>query len=450
MEELNLFTPQETGTLPEFTVSEISAAVKKCVESNFNKIRVKGEIFGCKRADSGHYYLSLKDENANLAAVIWKGVALHLSFKPEDGLEVVAVGKITTFAGKSSYQLIIEQLEISGTGALLKLLEERKKQFAAEGLFDPAHKKPLPYLPETIGVVTSASGAVIRDIIHRVRDRFPGHIIVWPTPVQGEGAAEKIAAAIEGFNKLPPNGKIRRPDVLIVARGGGSLEDLWPFNEEVVIRAVYASQIPLISAVGHETDTMLIDYVSDVRAPTPTGAAEFAVPVKTELAMQINNLGLRLGNGILRFFAEKQNLLAGLARGIPNLSQLLLESQQKLDDRLERLNQAFKTLLLQKHNQIERAALRPYYILNILEKKQENLNNLSTRLDSVSVDSVLKRGFAWVRNDKRQTVYNVADARKARSLEIRFHDGQITTGCNSQPAAGRKKKNENQGDLFNL
>ncbi len=450
MEELNLFTPQETATLPEFTVSEISAAVKKCVESNFSKIRVKGEIFGCKRADSGHYYLSLKDENANLAAVIWKGVALHLSFKPEDGLEVVAVGKITTFAGKSSYQLIIEQLEISGAGALLKLLEERKKQFAAEGLFDPAHKKPLPYLPETIGVVTSASGAVIRDIIHRVRDRFPGHIIVWPTPVQGEGAAEKIAAAIEGFNKLPPDGKIRRPDVLIVARGGGSLEDLWPFNEEVVIRAVYASQIPLISAVGHETDTMLIDYVSDVRAPTPTGAAEFAVPVKAELAMQINNLGLRLGNGILRFFAEKQNLLTGLARGIPNLSQLLFENQQKLDDRLERLNQAFKTLLLQKHNQIERAALRPYYILNILEKKQENLNNLSTRLDSVSVDSVLKRGFAWVRNDKRQTVYNVADARKARSLEIRFHDGQITTGCNSQPAAGRKKKNENQGDLFNL
>ena len=446
MEELNLFTPQETATLPEFTVSEISAAVKKCVESNFSKIRVKGEIFGCKRADSGHYYLSLKDENANLAAVIWKGVALHLSFKPEDGLEVVAVGKITTFAGKSSYQLIIEQLEISGAGALLKLLEERKKQFAAEGLFDPAHKKPLPYLPETIGVVTSASGAVIRDIIHRVRDRFPGHIIVWPTPVQGEGAAEKIAAAIEGFNKLPPDGKIRRPDVLIVARGGGSLEDLWPFNEEVV----NTSQIPLISAVGHETDTMLIDYVSDVRAPTPTGAAEFAVPVKAELAMQINNLGLRLGNGILRFFAEKQNLLTGLARGIPNLSQLLFENRQKLDDRLERLNQAFKTLLLQKHNQIERAALRPYYILNILEKKQENLNNLSTRLDSVSVDSVLKRGFAWVRNDKRQTVYNVADARKARSLEIRFHDGQITTGCNSQPAAGRKKKNENQGDLFNL
>lgn len=450
MEELNLFTPQETGTFPEFTVSEISAAVKKCVESNFSKIRVKGEIFGCKRADSGHYYLSLKDENANLAAVIWKGVAQHLSFKPEDGLEVVAVGKITTFAGKSSYQLIIEQLEISGAGALLKLLEERKKQFAAEGLFDPAHKKPLPYLPETIGVVTSASGAVIRDIIHRVRDRFPGHIIVWPTPVQGEGAAEKIASAIEGFNQLPPGGKICRPDVLIVARGGGSLEDLWPFNEEIVIRAVYASQIPLISAVGHETDTMLIDYVSDVRAPTPTGAAEFAVPVKAELAMQINNLGLRLGNGILRFFAEKQNLLTGLARGIPNLSQLLFENQQKLDDRLERLNQAFKTLLLQKHNQIERAALRPYYILNILEKKQENLNNLSTRLDSVSVDSVLKRGFAWVRNDKRQTVYNVADARKARSLEIRFHDGQITTGCNSQPAAGRKKKNENQGDLFNL
>ena len=216
----------------EFTVSEISAEIKRFVETKFSRIRIRGEIFGCKRADSGHWYLSLKDENAVISAVIWKGVALHLPFKPEDGIEVVATGKITTFAGKSSYQLIIEQMEIAGAGALLKLLEERKKKFAAEGLFDAAHKKKIPFLPQTIGVVTSGSGAVIRDIIHRVRDRFPTHILLWPAPVQGEGAAEKVAAAIEGFNNLRPNGHPRRPDIIIVARGGGSLEDLWPFNEE--------------------------------------------------------------------------------------------------------------------------------------------------------------------------------------------------------------------------
>ena len=236
--------------LAEYSVSEISFAIKRCVETTFNQVRVKGEIFGAKRADSGHWYLALKDANAVLSAVCWKGVANSLNVKIEDGLEVIATGKITTFAGKSSYQMVIERLEIAGTGALLKLLEERKQQFLKEGLFDVSHKKKIPYLPKVIGVVTSASGAVIRDIIHRVRDRFPSHIIVWPTPVQGEGAADKIAAAIKGFNKLD-NTNIPRPDVLIVARGGGSLEDLWPFNEEIVVRAVYDSNIPIISAVGH-------------------------------------------------------------------------------------------------------------------------------------------------------------------------------------------------------
>ena len=288
----------------EYTVSEISFAVKRCVETTFSAVRVKGEIFGAKRADSGHWYLSLKDENAVLAAVCWRGVAASLPVKIEDGLEVVATGKITTFDCKSSYQLVIERLEVAGTGALLKLLEERKQQFLREGLFDAAHKQQIPYLPRVIGVVTSPTGAVIRDIIHRVRDRFPTRIIVWPTPVQGEGAADKIAAAIKGFNNLPENGVIPRPDVLIVARGGGSLEDLWPFNEEVVIRAVYDSEIPLISAVGHETDTMLIDYVSDLRAPTPTGAAEFAVPVKSELMLQLSSLNNRRLNAINRLLNE--------------------------------------------------------------------------------------------------------------------------------------------------
>lgn len=428
----------------EFSVSEISFEIKRCVENTFNHIRVKGEIFGAKRADSGHWYLSLKDPNAVLSAVIWKGTASRLGFKPEDGLEVVATGKITTFAGKSSYQLVIEQMEIAGTGALLKLLEERKQKFAAEGLFDPAHKKPIPFLPEVIGVVTSASGAVIRDIIHRVRDRFPSRIIVWPTPVQGEGAAEKIAAAVRGFNALSRGGTVPRPDVLIVARGGGSLEDLWPFNEEIVIRAVYDSEIPLISAVGHETDTMLIDYVSDLRAPTPTGAAEFAVPVKAEILATLQTAQSRLTNGINRYFEERRSRLEGLSRGIPNLEQILAESRQKLDDRIERLHLAFKNMLAGKQNQIAQTSLRPYHILNIFEKKQENLKNLAFRLDSVSIDSVLSRGFAWVRDNRRQTVYSVAQAQKSPSLEIRFIDGSIKTKT-------ERKKNETlQGDLFDL
>jgi len=439
----DLFTQIENNTpkLPEFTVSEISFEIKKFVENTFNRVRIKGEIFGGKRADSGHWYLSLKDENAMLSAVIWKGVASRLTFKPEDGLEVIATGKITTFAGKSSYQLVIDSLEIAGTGALLKLLEERKKKFAAEGLFDQSHKQKIPFLPETIGVVTSASGAVIRDIIHRVTDRFPSHILLWPAPVQGEGAAEKIAAAIEGMNNLPLDGPVRRPDVLIVARGGGSLEDLWPFNEEIVIRAVYNSKIPLISAVGHETDTMLIDYVSDLRAPTPTGAAEFAVPVRTELQARLLTLQSRMLSGITHYLSERKNILTGLGRGIPNLSQILQENRQKFDDRIERLLLSFKNLLANKHSQIERISLRPYYIKNIIEKQSEALKGLSLRLDSVSVDSVLARGFAWVKNAKGKTVYNLEQAKQSPSLEINFIDGKLKT----KPIG---KKNDLQGDLF--
>ncbi len=430
--------------IPEFSVSEISFEIKRFVETAFNKVRVRGEIFGAKRADSGHWYLSLKDENAVLSAVIWKGVANTLPIKPEDGLEVVATGKITTFPGKSSYQIVIEQMEVAGTGALLKLLEERKQKYAAEGLFDAIHKKKIPFLPETIGVVTSASGAVIRDIIHRVSDRFPSHILLWPTPVQGEGAAEKIAAAIEGFNKLSKAGPIKRPDVIIVARGGGSLEDLWPFNEDVVIRAVFASEIPLISAVGHETDTMLIDYVSDKRAPTPTGAAEFAVPVRNELYSQLMTTQSRLVNGTHRYLEELKNRIEGLGRGIPKLDQILNENTQKLDDRIERLKLAFQNFLTNKKNQVERTGLRPYYILNIFEKKQENLKNLAIRLDSVSIDSVLKRGFAWVRNEQQKTVYDTKQAKQSSSLEIKFIDGSIKTKVVS------KKNDSLQGDLFDF
>lgn len=427
--------------IPEFTVSEISFAIKRTMENTFAHVRVRGEIFGCKRADSGHYYLSLKDENANLSAVCWKGVAAGLKVKPEDGLEVIATGRITTFAGKSSYQLVIEQMEVAGTGALLKLLEERKQKFAAEGLFDPAHKKQIPFLPRVIGVVTSPTGAVIRDIIHRVTDRFPSRIIIWPTLVQGEGAAEQIAAAVNGFNRLPPNGQVPRPDLLIVARGGGSLEDLWCFNEEIVIRAVYDSEIPLISAVGHETDTMLIDFVSDLRAPTPTGAAEFAVPVKSELEARLLTLQSRLISAGCRYLQERRSLLDGLKRGIPNLEQILFENMQKLDDRSERLRIGFKNYLENRQNRLNLNEIKPFYITNILDKKNETLQNLGLRLESVSVEAVLKRGFAWIRNGRQKTVCNADEARKNSNLEIVFADGAVKV----RPIV---RKNELQGDLF--
>ena len=437
-----MITPQEPR---EYSVSEISFEIKKCVENTFNRIRVKGEIFGGKRADSGHWYLSLKDENALLSAVIWRGTAARLPFKPEDGLEVIATGKITTFAGKSSYQMIIENLEIAGTGALLKLLEERKQKFMAEGLFAAEHKKKIPFLPETIGVVTSPTGAVIRDIIHRVTDRFPSHILLWPSLVQGEGAAEQIAKAIQGFNALPKEGKIKRPDVLIIARGGGSLEDLWAFNEEVVIRAVYDSEIPIISAVGHETDTMLIDYVADVRAPTPTGAAEFAVPVRSELLSKTATLQSRMYSAIGHYFSERRNILQGLSRGIPKLDQILAETRQRFDERIERFRLAFQNYLTNKKSSLALISLKPYHIKNILDKQKDTLNSLSIRLNSVSIDSVLQRGFAWVKNEKQETVYNLSQAQKAKNLNIRFIDGTLTSNQKS-----KKHEQTQQGDLFDL
>ena len=425
----------------EYSVSEISAEIKRTAEDKFSYVRVKGEIFGAKRADSGHWYLSLKDENSQLAAVCWRGVASVLPLKIEDGLEVIATGKITTFGGRSSYQLVIEHLELAGEGALLKLLNERKQKFAAEGLFDAEHKKKIPYLPQVIGVVTSPTGAVIRDIIHRIRDRFPTHIIVWPTAVQGEGAAEKIAAAIKGFNAVPV-GSPYRPDVLIVARGGGSLEDLWPFNEEIVVRAVYDSEIPLISAVGHETDTMLIDYVSDVRAPTPTGAAEFAVPVKSDIRNTLLTIDLRLKSNLTRRLSEAGQYVAALGRGIPSLERILEEYRQRIDERSERLKLAFFNVCHRLDNSLKLAELRPMYIENLLRLKREVLQNLAIRLESVSVDSVLKRGFAWVKDEKGKTVYDVKQAKSAQRLKIRFVDGEFDTSV----ADGRKKAV--QGDLF--
>ena len=264
----------------ELSVSELSRALKRTVEDAYSYVRVRGEISGFKKAGSGHLYMTLKDTDAVIDAVCWRGSASRLMTKPEDGLEVIATGRLTTYPGRSKYQIVIEQMEMAGEGALLKLLEERRKKLADEGLFDESRKQPIPFLPEVIGVVTSPTGAVIRDILHRLSDRFPRHVLLWPVLVQGEGAAAQVAAAIEGFNRIAPGGQVPRPDLLIVARGGGSLEDLWGFNEEIVVRAAAASEIPLISAVGHETDTTLIDFASDRRAPTPTAAAEMAVPVQ--------------------------------------------------------------------------------------------------------------------------------------------------------------------------
>ncbi|TFV36771.1 exodeoxyribonuclease VII large subunit [Bradyrhizobium frederickii] len=316
----------------EFTVSELSQSLKRTVEDTFGHVRVRGEISGFRGAhSSGHCYFALKDESAKIEAVIWKGVHGRMRFKPQEGLEVIATGKLTTYPGSSKYQIVIEALEPAGIGALMALMEERKKKLAAEGLFDEARKQLLPWLPEVIGVVTSPTGAVIRDILHRLEDRFPRRVLVWPVKVQGEGSAEQVAAAIRGFNAIAPGGRIPRPDVLIVARGGGSLEDLWSFNEEIVVRAAAESMIPLISAVGHETDITLIDFVADKRAPTPTAAAEMAVPVRSELFVEVADLGRRTRAYWQRAQESRRSELRAAARALPAAGDLLAIPRQRLD-----------------------------------------------------------------------------------------------------------------------
>lgn len=317
---------------PEFSVSELSSALKRTVEDRFGHVRVRGEISGFRGPhSSGHCYFALKDESAKIEAVIWKFAHARMRFKPQEGLEVIATGKLTTYPNSSKYQIVIEQLEPAGIGALMALMEERKKKLAAEGLFDEARKQLLPWLPEVIGVVTSPTGAVIRDILHRLQDRFPRRVLVWPVKVQGEGSAEQVAAAIRGFNALPEGGRIPRPDLLIVARGGGSLEDLWSFNEEIVVRAAADSMIPLISAVGHETDITLIDFASDKRAPTPTAAAEMAVPVRSELFVEVESLARRTMVCWQRSQEGRRNELRAAARALPSLSELLAIPRQRLD-----------------------------------------------------------------------------------------------------------------------
>jgi exodeoxyribonuclease VII large subunit len=344
-------------------------------------VRVRGEVSGFKRHSSGHCYLALKDADAVLDAVCWRGTALRLTVKPEDGMEVVCTGRLTTFPGRSKYQLVIDTMELAGIGALLKLLEERKQRLAAEGLFAEDRKKKLPFLPQVIGVVTSPTGAVIRDILHRLADRFPRRVLIWPVAVQGEGATAQVAAAIEGFNRLVPGGAIPRPDLLIVARGGGSLEDLMPFNEEIVVRAAAASAIPLISAVGHETDTTLIDFAADRRAPTPTAAAEIAVPVRIELIAEVAAKGGRLAGGLARLFADRRIRLEGYARGLPDPAALIGAKTQLLDDRVERLGFALKTRLRGARGEIATLAARLKHPQQQIDETGERVTATAHRLD---------------------------------------------------------------------
>lgn len=407
---------------PEFTVSELSNQIKMAMEGAFPYVTVRGEISGFKRAPSGHLYLNLKDENANLSAVCWKGNSAKFKFQPEDGLEVIASGSVTTFAGQSKYQLIIDNMEPAGTGALMALLEKRKKQLAAEGLFDALRKKPIPYIPQVIGVVTSPTGAVIRDILHRISDRFPTRVIVWPVLVQGEKAAGQIATAIEGFNRFKQDGQIPRPDVIIVARGGGSIEDLWAFNEEIVVRAVADCEIPIISAVGHETDVTLLDFASDLRAPTPTAAAEMAVPVKSELILLVCDLSRRGVKAIFRLIETHGNTIKSLSRALPNPKRFVDEKAQRLDNALIRMDISIK---------------------NLFKNQQQKLEIFTRLLESCHYKRILERGFTLVRDKKGKIIKSVKSAKEAANINIEFADGAIGAICagGSSPQKSLPRKN---------
>src|SRR5208282_2233001 len=340
-ETMTLNEPQ-LNNLPELTVSELATALKRTIEDAYGYVRVRGELGKVSYHSNGHVYFDLKDDRASIAGVVWRSAAPRIKLKLEAGLEVVITGRLTTYPGRSQYQLVVETLEPAGLGALMALLEERKRRLTAEGLFEEARKQLLPYLPAVIGVITSPSGAVIRDILHRLADRFPRHVLVWPVKVQGEGSAAEVAAAIAGFNTLSEQGALPRPDLLIVARGGGSLEDLWSFNEEIVVRAAAASLIPLISAVGHETDVTLIDFAADRRAPTPTAAAEMAVPVRTELAVDVANLERRALTAWLRNQEARRNAVRSAARALPDADEVLALPRQRLDHAAERLSRALR------------------------------------------------------------------------------------------------------------
>ncbi|KGJ06136.1 Exodeoxyribonuclease VII large subunit [Paracoccus halophilus] len=377
---MELFENTPAGNAHEFTVSELSGAVKRVIEGEFGRVRVRGEIGRVSRPSSGHLYFDLKDDRAVIAAVSWKGQAARLSTRPEEGIEVIATGRMTTFPGQSKYQLIVDEIEPAGAGALMMMLEKRRKQLAAEGLFDDARKRPLPWLPRVIGVVTSPSGAVIRDILHRLRDRFPTRVLIWPVAVQGEACAPQVSAAIRGFNALSAEGPIPRPDLIIVARGGGSLEDLWGFNEESVVRAAAASEIPLISAVGHETDTTLIDFASDRRAPTPTAAAEIAVPVRAELALRLSDLGTRMIRAGQSQQQRRRQRLTDLGRALGRPQALTGPARQRFDLFAERLEPALKGFVRARRDRLNALPLSLAALRGNLRNRRERLRDQHRRL----------------------------------------------------------------------
>ncbi len=374
--------PVEGENSPEFSVTELSGAIKRVIEGEFGHVRIKGEVGRVSRPRSGHIYLDLKDDKSVINGVIWKGVASRLQTQPEEGMEVVATGRVTTFGGQSKYQIVIEDIKPAGMGALMALLEKRKAMLSAEGLFDPALKRPLPYLPEVIGVVTSPSGAVIRDILHRLRDRFPRKVLIWPVAVQGAKCAPEVVRAIEGFNAMTIGGAMPRPDLLIVARGGGSVEDLWGFNEETVARAAAASDIPLISAVGHETDTTLIDFVSDRRAPTPTAAAELAVPVRLELMALLDQQAARMSGALSGGLQRRSQRLQDLSRALPRLDTLLDGPRQRLDTTGARLGPALMSGVQRRKVRLADAAggLRPATMQRMIGAERRRFEGLSARL----------------------------------------------------------------------
>ena len=423
---------------PALSVSELSGALKRTIETAFGQVRVRGEISGFKRHSSGHCYFTLKDENACIDAVIWRTSAVGLAFRPEDGAEVIATGKLTTYPGRSKYQIAIDRMELAGEGALLALLERRRKALAAEGLFAPARKRKLPFLPRVIGVVSSPTGAVIRDILHRLEDRCPTHVILWPVPVQGEGAAAKIAEAIRSFPTMSP-----RPDLLIVARGGGSIEDLWAFNEEEVVRAAADSPIPLISAVGHETDTTLIDHASDRRAPTPTAAAEMAVPVRSELMAELGELAHRAQHCLTRRTERARERFGLTICRWPDPKAIFEPMSQRLDELAERLPRslAARAGSARADMNLVTGRLRRELVDQKVARLSERLSAAWKMAELSHPERPLQRGFARVTDKAGATLTSAASATAARNLRLRFNDGEIdaTTGGPGQPAPLERK-----------
>ena len=443
-------SPGQGENAPEFSVSELSSVLKRMIEGEFSNVRIRGEVGRVSRPDSGHLYFDLKDDKSVIASVTWRGQASKLATQPEEGLEVVATGKITTFAGQSRYQMIVSEMSVAGIGALMAQLEKRKKKLEAEGLFDKNIKKEIPYLPEIIGVITSPSGAVIRDILHRLSDRFPRKVLLWPVSVQGESCAPDVTAAINGFNKLTPGGAMPRPELIIVARGGGSIEDLWGFNEESVVRAAFESEIPLISAVGHETDTTLIDLASDLRAPTPTAAAEYAVPVRADLMGWLSSMEERRVRSLTSNLEIKRQRLKDLSRGLPTPADLVAMAAQRLDavsDRLPRALSAVsnnkRTLLLQtsaglrgrllQNKLIDRTKEMNRFVKSIeanirliIQRNQSSLDGLERIRQTLGYEATLRRGYTVVRNKDGKLITRLKEAEVNKELEIEFYDGKTS------------------------